>query len=131
VTVIVEDRDTGKSEPIRAQYMVACDGADSAVRETLGIGLEGDAPLSFDINMFFESQDVMSFHEKYQAMMYLLYGADGFWRQFIAVDGRGLWRLSMVTPELITDTGNFDAHTHIRRPLGSDDIEYELKSILP
>lgn len=131
VTVIVEDRDTGKSEPIRAQYMVASDGADSAVRETLGIGLEGDAPLSFDINMFFESQDVMRFHEKYQAMMYWLYGADGFWGQFIAVDGRGLWRLSMVTPELITDTGNFDAHTHIRRALGSDDIEYELKSILP
>jgi 2-polyprenyl-6-methoxyphenol hydroxylase-like FAD-dependent oxidoreductase len=131
VTVVVEDRDTGKSEPIRAQYMVACDGADSAVRETLGIGLEGDAPLSFDINMFFESQDVMRFHEKYQAMMYWLSGADGFWGQFITVDGRGLWRLSMVTPELITDTGNFDAHTHIRRALGSDDIEYELKSILP
>lgn len=73
----------------------------------------------------------MRFHEKYQAMMYWLYGADGFWGQFIAVDGRGLWRLWMVTPELITDTGNFDAHTHIRRALGSDDIEYELKSILP
>jgi len=73
----------------------------------------------------------MRFHEKYQAMMYWLYGADGFWGQFITVDGRGLWRLSMVTPELITDTGNFDAHTHIRRALGSDDIEYELKSILP
>ena len=51
--------------------------------------------------------------------------------QFIAVDGRGLWRLSMVTPELITDTEGFDAHTHIRRALGSDDIDYELKSILP
>lgn len=131
VTATVEDRDTGKQETIRAQYMVACDGADSPVRETLGINIDGDAPLSFDINMFFESQDVMRFHRKYQAMMYWLYGADGFWGQFIAVDGRGLWRLSMVTPELITDTDGFDAHKYIRRALGSDDIEYELKSILP
>tara|TARA_R110002126_G_scaffold25171_17_gene86475 strand:+ start:12216 stop:13895 length:1680 start_codon:yes stop_codon:yes gene_type:complete len=131
VTAVIENRDTGRQETIRARYMVACDGADSPVRETLGINIDGDAPLSFDINMFFESQDVMRFHRKHQAIMYWLYGADGFWGQFIAVDGRGLWRLSMVTPELITDTENFDAHTWIRRALGSDDIDYELKSILP
>jgi 2-polyprenyl-6-methoxyphenol hydroxylase-like FAD-dependent oxidoreductase len=131
VTAIIEDRDAGKLETVRAQYMVACDGADSPVRETLGINIDGDAPLSFDINMFFESQDVMRFHRKYEAMMYWLYGAEGFWGQFIAVDGRGLWRLSMVTPELITDTESFDAHKYIRRALGSNDIDYELKSILP
>ena len=131
VTAILEDRDTGKTETVRARYMVACDGTDSPVRETLGISLAGDAPLSFDINMFFESQDVMRFHARHQAMMYWLYGADGFWGQFIAVDGRGLWRLSMVTPTLVTDTERFDADTHIRRALGSDDIAYELKSILP
>tara|TARA_R110002072_G_scaffold60110_2_gene152935 strand:- start:150 stop:1316 length:1167 start_codon:yes stop_codon:yes gene_type:complete len=111
--------------------MVACDGADSPVRETLGINIAGNAPLSFDINMFFESQDVMRFHRQHQAMMYWLYGADGFWGQFIAVDGRGLWRLSMITPELVTDIDSFDAHTWIRKALGSDDIEYDLKSILP
>jgi len=131
VTAIVEDRDTRKRETIRAQYMVACDGADSTVRETLDIDLKGDAPLSFDINMFIESLDVMRFHDQHRAMMYWLYGSEGFWGQFISVDGRGLWRLSMVTPSLITDTENFDAHTHIRRALGSDDIDYDLKSILP
>ena len=131
VTAILEDRTTGKQETVRARYMVACDGADSPIRETLGINIAGNAPLSFDINMFFESQDVMRFHRKHQAMMYWLYGADGFWGQFIAVDGRGLWRLSMITPELITDTDSFDAHKWIRKALGSDDISYDLKSILP
>jgi 2-polyprenyl-6-methoxyphenol hydroxylase-like FAD-dependent oxidoreductase len=131
VTATVEDRDTGKQETIRAQYMVACDGADSPIRQNLGINIEGDAPLSFDINMFFESQDVMRFHREHEAMMYWLYGTEGFWAQFIAVDGRGLWRLSMITPELITDTENFDSDKYIRRALGSDDIDYELKSILP
>jgi len=131
VTAVLEDRSTGKQETVRARYMVACDGADSPIRETLGINIAGNAPLSFDINMFFESQDVMRFHRKHQAMMYWLYGADGFWGQFIAVDGRGLWRLSMITPELITDTASFDAHKWIRKALGSDDIAYDLKSILP
>ena len=131
VTALLEDRTTGKQETVRARYMVACDGADSPIRETLGINIAGNAPLSFDINMFFESQDVMRFHRKHQAMMYWLYGADGFWGQFIAVDGRGLWRLSMNTPELITDPDSFDAHKWIRKALGSDDITYDLKSILP
>jgi len=131
VTALLEDRRTGKQDTVRAQYMVACDGADSPIRETLGINIAGNAPLSFDINMFFESQDVMRFHRKHQAMMYWLYGADGFWGQFITVDGRGLWRLSMITPELITDTDSFDAHKWIRKALGSDDITYDLKSILP
>ncbi len=131
VTAVIEDRDTGRRESVRARYMVACDGADSVVREMLDIDLVGEAPLSFDINLFFESRDVMRFHERHKAMMYWLYGPDGFWGQFISVDGRGLWRLSMITPELVTDPGGFDAHFHVRRALGLAGIDYDLKSVLP
>src|SRR4029079_10717383 len=36
VTAVIRDRDSGKTETVRASYMVAADGAHSRVRERLG-----------------------------------------------------------------------------------------------
>ncbi|GAA2420613.1 FAD-dependent monooxygenase [Mycolicibacterium llatzerense] len=41
VTVVLRDRDSGKSEMVRADYLVAADGVHSPVRETLGISTSG------------------------------------------------------------------------------------------
>ncbi|KAF2156940.1 phenol 2-monooxygenase [Myriangium duriaei CBS 260.36] len=41
VTVVVEAE--GKTETVRAKYVVGCDGARSAVRSTLGMALQGEA----------------------------------------------------------------------------------------
>ena len=35
------DREKGRTETVRAAYMVAADGAHSRVRERLGIGMRG------------------------------------------------------------------------------------------
>jgi putative polyketide hydroxylase len=41
VTVVLHDRDSGKSETVRADYLVAADGVHSPVREALGISTSG------------------------------------------------------------------------------------------
>jgi len=41
VTATIRDRSTGKSSLIRADYLAACDGAHSHVRDALGLGTEG------------------------------------------------------------------------------------------
>ena len=41
VTAVLRDRDSGKSETVRADYLVAADGVHSSVRETLGISTSG------------------------------------------------------------------------------------------
>jgi putative polyketide hydroxylase len=41
VTVVVRDRDSGATETIRADYLVAADGAHSPVRDSLGITTSG------------------------------------------------------------------------------------------
>jgi phenol 2-monooxygenase (NADPH) len=43
VTVTLERTDQGPSETIKARYVVGCDGARSAVRQTLGRELKGDS----------------------------------------------------------------------------------------
>lgn len=45
VTVVVRDRRTGETTTVRADYLVACDGWSSPIRERLGIELDGPGPL--------------------------------------------------------------------------------------
>src|SRR5438552_4910068 len=41
VTAIIRHRDSGKTETVRAAYMVAADGAHSGVRDRLGVPMKG------------------------------------------------------------------------------------------
>lgn len=41
IAAVLRDRDSGTSETVRADYLVAADGAHSPVRETLGVGTSG------------------------------------------------------------------------------------------
>jgi len=42
VTVVLRDRKTNAESSVRCSYLAGCDGGSSMVRESLGIGLEGD-----------------------------------------------------------------------------------------
>jgi 2-polyprenyl-6-methoxyphenol hydroxylase-like FAD-dependent oxidoreductase len=55
VTALLRHRDTGETEAVRAQYMVACDGARSPVRESLGIELHGQGAFSNSITIYFRA----------------------------------------------------------------------------
>lgn len=41
VTVVVRDRDSGETETVRADYLVAADGVHSAIRDSLGVTTSG------------------------------------------------------------------------------------------
>jgi 2-polyprenyl-6-methoxyphenol hydroxylase-like FAD-dependent oxidoreductase len=55
VTAVVRDVDSLKEDRIRAQYMVACDGNRSQVRETLGIPQQGYPVMSHSITIYFRA----------------------------------------------------------------------------
>ena len=55
VDAVIRHRDTGKTETVRAQYMVAADGARSGVREKLGIPLHGRGIFSKSITIYFRA----------------------------------------------------------------------------
>jgi len=129
VTAEIEDRDSGRRQRVRARYLVGCDGAESMVREALGIEMPDSKSLSYDVNIFFESKELLELHKRFMAMMYWVYDENGYWAQFISVDGRGLWRISMVTPELVTDFSKFDPDFHIRKAVGAS-VPYKLNSLL-
>jgi 2-polyprenyl-6-methoxyphenol hydroxylase-like FAD-dependent oxidoreductase len=55
VTALLRSRDTGEEQKVRAQYMVACDGARSPVREALGIPLRGRGAFSHSVTIYFRA----------------------------------------------------------------------------
>jgi putative polyketide hydroxylase len=55
VSAVIRNRDTGKTQTVLAQYMVAADGAHSRVREALGIRMLGHGTFSKSITIYFRA----------------------------------------------------------------------------
>lgn len=55
VTVLIKNRHSGKEHKITAQYMIAADGAKSAIRKTLGIQTTGQGKIADFLNIYFEA----------------------------------------------------------------------------
>jgi len=55
VTAEIRHRDSGETTRVRAQYMIACDGAHSRVRDKLGIAMRGRGTFSNSITIYFRA----------------------------------------------------------------------------
>jgi putative polyketide hydroxylase len=56
VTAVVGDLRSGERTAVRARYLVGADGANSRVREVLGIAMRGQTGLSSELNILFEAK---------------------------------------------------------------------------
>ncbi len=55
ITGVIRGRDGGRTQTVRARYMVAADGAHSSVRERLGIPMLGRGSFSNSITIYFRA----------------------------------------------------------------------------
>jgi 2-polyprenyl-6-methoxyphenol hydroxylase-like FAD-dependent oxidoreductase len=62
VTTTIESRDGDETRRIRASYVVGCDGANSAVRDSLGITESGDRAVATLSQVHFQSRDMRTLH---------------------------------------------------------------------
>ena len=61
---------TGKTEQIKARYLLACDGGRSMVRERLNIKLDGHADMAQFVSIYFRAPDFMNNHKFGNANIY-------------------------------------------------------------
>ena len=59
VVADIVDLETGARERVSADYLVGCDGATSAIRGALGIGLAGQGVLGHPLHLFFRAPDLL------------------------------------------------------------------------
>ena len=131
VTATIEDLDHGGARQIRAQYMVACDGANSRVRRDLGITQTGNPALTYTTNVIFRCDGFEKIHARKIGYRFILIDGEGTWATIVAIDGKDHWRFSIIrsgdgSRELTED----EVHAAIRKAVGTD-FDYEIISIMP
>lgn len=125
VTATLLDRQSGRSETVRARYLVGCDGFDSTVRKRLGIGIRGEPHIDWSMTVYLRIPDFHGHHDKGKAFRYVFVGPEGTWSFLSIVDGKDLWRLQLVD----VDEGrlqNADIPALVRRFMGRD-IDYRIE----
>jgi 2-polyprenyl-6-methoxyphenol hydroxylase-like FAD-dependent oxidoreductase len=116
VRAVLRDSLSGETQEITAGYLVGCDGPGGMVRAALGIDLGGLGVFAHSINIFFRSKEMIGLHDKGIARFHRSIDETGAWSEMIAIDGHGLYRLSVYDdPE-----GNTDAEDTLRRLFGGD-----------
>jgi 2-polyprenyl-6-methoxyphenol hydroxylase-like FAD-dependent oxidoreductase len=120
----------GQAVTVRSKYLVACDGAGSAVRRAAGIGFEG-RQLDYSVSAMIEAEHLEQHHPLGRAERYMFIGTEGTWANLTAVDGRTLWRLTLVGSEerLTPERVDFDAI--MRRAMGSDRGDWKVRRVMP
>lgn len=116
---------------IRAEYLVACDGVGSTVRESLGIALQGRPKLSYSIGVTVRVPDFLQHCHYGPAERFIFLGPEGTWGNLTTVDGRDLWRLTVLGTDDKLDLAKFDPATWVRRALGRPDANFEIVAVLP
>jgi len=130
VTAEVVSIENGKISSVRANYMIACDGADSSVRNTLGIGLEGDMSINYNVNAFFRSSDHDALFRHGPAVMQWMIDGKGVWADIVSINGNDLWRFSLMRVQNGHIPSIEEMGQHLRRAVGCA-VSFEILSILP
>jgi len=136
VSAVLQPRDGAASHEVRAQYLVAADGAHSTIREQLDIPMDGHGS-SDCITIYFKAQMREMIGDRNLSVIYVLHpNLLGFFR-FSFDAGSGFLSIFSVTdPEtgehrdLVSDIGEERCIEYVRMALGcSDDIPIEIESV--
>lgn len=129
ITARITDTANATSFSLRGSHLVGCDGVASTLRCLLGASFEGVPALSYSINVLIRMPDFLSCHDKGKAERYLLLDETGVWGNVTCIDGRDLWRFTLVGSEEqpMPERGAVEAAW--QRAMGRDDLTYEILSI--
>ena len=94
VSAELVDLDNGARQHVTADYLVACDGANSKVRDALGIGLTGQGVLGQPLSLFFRAPNLLNDCGKEPGTFFLGIDRDGLWANIRLVDpANAMWRI--------------------------------------
>lgn len=131
VTSLLRDLASGDTVRVRSQYLVGCDGAGSAIRKALGIPFDLIKQMDFSLSAMLRIDNLGQYHPFGSLERFMFIGPEGTWANMTSVDGRGLWRFTIVGAESALDATTFDITPVIRRAFGQLDIPYTVERVVP
>jgi hypothetical protein len=130
VVATVADQSSGEQHELHADYIAACDGAHSAVREMLGIRMVGKPALTYTTNIIFRCENLAARHSGRKPYRYMFVGPEGTWATIVAINGGDQWRMSIIGGETPRDLSTDSIHAAIQRAIGPL-LQYEILSVVP
>ncbi len=127
VTVELRNHHTGREETVVIDYLVACDGARSGVRDALGIAMAGPSEVSHNLNILFEAALRPHVADRLSAV-YTIVDRD-LHGTFLAVDNDSRWLFNVVHDGEDPGLAAFDDDTCtrlIRRAAGLPELPVTL-----
>ena len=131
VTAELRDLDSGRRETIAADYLIGCDGAGSAVRDKLGIALQGKGTLGYPLHIYFRAADLLARCGRQPGTFFLAVDRHGLWANIRVIDpANGLWRLMVLDSDGKQTPQSVDRAGLVRRALGRRiEVEWQGLSI--
>lgn len=126
----VTDLTTGEQSTVTCDYLIACDGPTSPIREMLGIASNGNGMLSYSVNAIIDVPGFLTHHDKGQAERYLFIDQRGTWANLTVIDGRERLRFTLIGTEAMLDRASLDMPAMIRAALG-EKIPFDIVAIAP
>jgi 2-polyprenyl-6-methoxyphenol hydroxylase-like FAD-dependent oxidoreductase len=136
VNAVIRERDSGKTQTVRAQYMVAADGAHSRVRQRLGIRMLGHGTFSKSITIYFRARLAPLVEGHKWAVVYVLNRQlSGFFRFEKPFEKAFLGVFTVGDPEnpvMDVSTGLTEQRSLelVRRAIGTDSIPIAIENIM-
>src|SRR5437867_3381132 len=137
VTAVVRNRDSGRTDTVRASYMVAADGAHSRVRDQLGIQMHGRGAFSNSVTIYFRGNVAPLLRGRNLSVIYVNNAAlRGFFRfekpfdsGFLAINALG----DPNNPMTDVSTGLTEERCLelIRVALGAADVPISIENVMP
>ncbi|HEY2382020.1 MAG TPA: FAD-dependent monooxygenase [Terriglobia bacterium] len=137
ISATLRQRDSGQTEKVRAQYMIAADGAHSRVRERLGIGMSGRGAFSNSVTIYFRANVAPLLRGRNLSVIYVNNATlRGFFRFEKPFDSGFLAINALGDPkDPVTDvaTGLTEERCIelVRIALGSESIPITIESLMP
>jgi 2-polyprenyl-6-methoxyphenol hydroxylase-like FAD-dependent oxidoreductase len=114
----VVDIVTGNHERIEADYLVACDGANSMVRRALDIGLDGDT-LGHPVHLYFRAPGLLEACGRKPTTFFVTMDRKGVWANVRVIDPvNAIWRLMVMDAGRGVMAENVDRDAYLQRALG-------------
>jgi 2-polyprenyl-6-methoxyphenol hydroxylase-like FAD-dependent oxidoreductase len=113
-----------------ARFVVACDGATSPVRNTLGIAMSGIPLLNYSTGVFFRSPGLLEAAGQAPAARFIFVSPTGPIGNLTVVDGRELWRFTFIAGKERIDLDTEAIEATMSRVLGNN-AKFDILSIAP
>jgi 2-polyprenyl-6-methoxyphenol hydroxylase-like FAD-dependent oxidoreductase len=140
VRAVLRSRDGGAEQLVRAQYLVAADGAHSAIREQLGIPMQGRGTFANCITIYFRADVKPMLGDRNLSVVYVnhptllgffrfsITADSGFLAVFVTSDADGGNR----STDIAADMSDERCVEYVRTALGcGPDVAIEIDSVQP